>query len=133
MNSTLIIGGLFGLGLLSLIGLIFAARGERRPHRETPTATPRVEEAAEQAVTPGVNRPSEAPVSQALPQQQQWLTASDGQLQELSFEIKSLHRQAQEIEQRLGLVTEIVGRIESSDRNRATRIEEELPRTPGST
>lgn len=129
MNSTLIIGGLLGVGLLALVALIFVARGEGRS-----------QEPAEKAASPpapvdgGVPPTySDAPTRKLpLEQDQQWWTGSDGQIQDLATEIQSAHRQAQEIEQRLGLLSEIVGRIERTHNiNRSIHIEEELPHTPG--
>ncbi len=130
MNSTLIIGGLFGIGLLSLVALLFVARGDE------PQSAPEVASASLPAPTAQEAPPAEeqSPVSPPLPLREDslWWLDTPARVEDLASEVKSAHLQAQEIERRLSLLSKAVERIERINSiHRSTRIEEELPHSPG--
>ena len=122
--TTLIIGGLFALALLAIIGLVFLLRSEPRtpkiPATRVDNEPLKVSETAQIATggaptQPGLPAPKEdiAAVPQTAPLQQsvQRFPVSNGQFHSLSVELQALHAQAQEIEHRLSTLTEVIERI----------------------
>ena len=125
--NTLIIGGLFALALLAIIALVFLLRSEPRtakvPVTKVNNEPLKVNETAQVAAagTPSLPAPREevATTPQVVPVQQhvqQRFPIANGQFHKLSDELHALHTQAQEIEQRLSTLTEMVERIESDQR-----------------
>jgi len=145
--STLIIGGLFALAVVALVALAFVVRGESRTS-QTPKApianeqsAPTVAAARQQAeasapATPVVQnlpvpekRDGIVPVRTAPARavEKQRFPIANGQFHELSVELHTLHGQAQEIEHRLSILTEMIERIERSQGGR-TSVAEEISR-----
>jgi len=130
----LIIGGLLAFGILALVGAIFLGLSEQRA---TSTRNNRVEQAAlpdlSRPVTHSVvesptmvrpNLPASGETTFSREEQERRLSALNGQFHEVVGEIRTLHQQALQLEQRLGVLTEIVDRIERSQSGH-TSIEEE--------
>ncbi len=123
--STLIIGGLFALALLAIVGLVFLLRSEPRTPKVPVTRVDneplKMSETAQIAsggapTQPGLPAPKEdvTPSVQTGPLQQngQRFPVVNGQFHKLSTELRALHIQAQEIEQRLSILSEMIERIE---------------------
>ncbi len=137
--NTLIIGGLFALALLAIIGLVFLLRSETRtpqvPVTKVNNEPLQVSETAQVAsagapTQPGLPAPREevATTPQVLPVQQpvqQRFPIANGQFHKLSDELHSLHTQAQEIEQRLSVLTEMIERMENNQRQFVSLDEQE--------
>ena len=133
--STLIIGGLFALAILAIIGLFFLLRSEPRtpkvPVTKVSNEPLQVSETAQVASAGAPTLPApkdEAPSTlQTLPVQQhvQRFPIVNGQFHKLSDELHALHTQAQEIEQRLGVLTEMLERIEHNQ-NQYVNVDEEV-------
>ena len=134
--NTLIIGGLFALALLAIVGLVFLLRSEPRTSKVLTTkvdnAPLKISETAEIAsggapTQPGLPAPKEEVItlSQTVPLEQhtQRFPVAKGQFHALSVELLALQTQAQEIEHRLNTLTEIVERIEQDQRQYA-RVDE---------
>lgn len=137
--NLLIIGGLLGVTLLAIIGIVVLVMGESRaqnsssPSPASARTTRRLE--PEPAITREV---SEIPA----PTQQRSLAPREtttglpsmsgahsvarlnGQIHELVNELRTLHQQAGELEQRLQVLTEVVERIEQAQ-SRQVSVEEE--------
>ncbi len=138
--STLIIGGLFALALLAMIGVFFLARSEPRTLK-VPTTQVHNEplernEPAQIAnggtlLQPGLPAPKEEIVlsKQTVPLQQNAsrFPVTNGQFHKLSDELQALHIQAQEIEQRLSILAEMIEHIER-EQSQFVRIDEEVAR-----
>ncbi|HLI05865.1 MAG TPA: hypothetical protein VKV40_04785 [Ktedonobacteraceae bacterium] len=129
----LIIGVLFVVALLAIGGAFWLAVGERQqngnapapeaasPGQQTPVASVPATEglgaaAGRTAAAPPVPRePGEivppAPVSPAAYTERPFSTLN-GQFYELAAELRALYSEAQEIERRLGILNEMVSRIE---------------------
>ena len=138
--NTLIIGGLFAIALLAILGAIFLARSEPRTPKVPPVTKVgneplKVSETAQIAAAgaptqPSLPAPKEEIISQnTVPVQQkaQSFPVANGQFHKLSVELHALHGQAQEIERRLSILTEIVERIEH-DQSHYVGIDEEVSR-----
>ena len=123
--TTLIIGGLFAVALLAIVGLVFLLRSEPRTPRVPVTKVNneplKVNETAQIAAVgaptqPSLPAPKEdvAATPQMVPLQQhvQRFPVANGQFHKLSVELHALHTQAQDIEHRLNILTEIIERIE---------------------
>jgi hypothetical protein len=146
--SFLIIGGSFVVALLAIIGLVVILRQEQQT--QTTSTNPKpvvVEKTTPPAATPAPVKAQEAErVTPVLPASQdsdtQYLThnedehlyddehlsLSDGQLHEFAVVLHTLHEQAQELEHRLSILTEMVGRIQHSQ-NGHINLEEEVYHT----
>ena len=134
MNAMLIIGGLFAIALLSLIVLIFALRSAPRK-KDTPTRPPAARLAQSQEDTgheSGIKQQEEKDdplevTEGRLPaiRNQARLSPYGRQFQEFAIELHVLHRQVQDIEHRLSMLSQIMDRIEQADNRRTTFIEEE--------
>lgn len=126
--SFLVFGGAFVVALLAIIGLVVILRQEQQaqvtPAR--PVVTEKIPPLAT-ASAPTKAQESEA-VRQTLPVKRDTqfsvddhnnhLSISDGQFHELVVELHSLHKQSQELEHRLSILTEMVGRIQRSPNGR---------------
>ena len=137
MDATLIIGGLFATALFSLIILILAVRSTpyMSQRKDTPTRAPATPVAQSQQNTAhtsdtkqqeGEDDPLEV-TEGGLPaiRDQARLSPYGRQFQEFAIELHVLHRQVQDIEHRLGMLSQIMDRIEQADNRRTTFIEEE--------
>ena len=124
--STLIIGGLFVVALLALVGLVFVLRSESSTTRAAQTkpvgpqssATSHVA-ATSQPVTAthGDVSSSLAPaptVPDSIEPEEPHFAMANGQFHELAEELHTLHEQSQEIEHRLSILSEMIERIERS-------------------
>lgn len=113
--NLLVIGGLLLVGLLALVGAFLLSMGEKSPmakasspprqHVETPSEKQHMPEATQPSAT-GPNLP-------ALTQEEH-LPALDGQFYEMVSELRTLHRHASELEQRLSVLTILADSIEHS-------------------
>ncbi len=133
--STLIIGGLFVLALIALVGVVFLVRSG--PHTPKTRITKmesepvKVLEAAEIAASGAPAQPNlpslqEEPVPE--PQVVQYLPVGRSQFHTLSIELHALQGQAQKIEHSLNILTEVIESIEHGQ-NHAVNLEEEVPLT----
>ena len=140
--STLIIGGLFALALLAIVGLAFLLRSEPRTPKVPVTRVDneplKMSETAQIAsagapTQPGLPAPKEdiAPSVRTIPLQQhvQRFPLANGQFHKLSDELHALHTQAQEIEQRLSVLSEMIERIEHDQRQYTSVDEDAAHRT----
>ncbi len=136
--NTLIIGGLFAVALLAILGLVFLLRSETQAQKVPVTKVDneplKVSETAQIAsggapTQPGLPAPKEeiAAVPQTVPVQQntQRFPVANGQFHKLSDELHALHSQSQEIEHRLSILTEMIDRIEN-DQSHYVSINEEV-------
>ena len=120
----LVVGGLFAIALIALIVLFFVVRSEPRTNSTTAHGEKNVahsEAEQTQAATQHVPLTEEQPMAREV----HTLPTRNGQLRELSAELHELHQQAQDIEQRLSILTEMMRHIERSQPGR-TSIEEEV-------
>ncbi len=137
--TTLIIGGLFAIALLAIVGLVFLLRSEPRTPRVPITKVNneplKVNETAQIAAVgaptqPGLPAPKEdiAATPQMVPLQQpvQRFPVANGQFHKLSVELQALHTQAQDIEHSLSTLTEMIERIES-DQDHYNSIDGQRP------
>jgi hypothetical protein len=130
--NLLIIGGLLAVGILAILGAVLLGMSEQRAEKARKNAGPLPVFSANRNPTVKL-RPLEEPVNRqpvatettlAALEGDQAPTTLNGQFNELAGEIRSLHQQAQSLEQRLGALTETINHIERS-RNNHTNIEEE--------
>lgn len=138
MDAMLVIGGLFAIALLALIVLIFALRGVPRK-KNTPTRPPASRLAQSQEDTAhksDVKQQKEEDESSEVTEgrllairNHTQLSSYGRQFQEFAIELHVLHRQVQDIEHRLSMLSQIMDRIEQVDNRRTTFIEEE-PHSP---
>ncbi len=139
--NTLIIGGLFAIALLAILGLVFLLRSETQVQKAPVTRVDneplKVSETAQIATgglptQPGLPSPKEENVAvpQTVPVQQntQRFPVANGQFHRLSDELHALHTQSQEIEHRLSTLTEMIERIEH-DQNHFVSVNEEVHST----
>jgi hypothetical protein len=130
--NLLIIGGLLAVGVLAILGAVLLGISEQRaettlknaeplpalPTNRNPTVKLRpIEETVD-------SQPVATEKTLATLEGEQIPSTLNGQFNELAGEIRSLHQQAQSLEQRLGALTETVDHIERS-RGNHTSIEEE--------
>ena len=108
--STLIVAGLLAFGLLAIIAAILLAMNESKtsPISSTPSSIPEISPAASMppAATP-------AP-EQRLPaiREEAQVSGITTQFSELTAQLRALHEQAREIEQRLSVLSTIAEKIE---------------------
>lgn len=122
--NTLIIGGLFALALLAILGVVFLVRSgpqtPKVPVTNVGNEPLKVSETAQIAAggvptQPGLPAPREETVPQnTVPVQQivQPFPVVNGQFHKLSVELHALHGQAQEIEHGLSILTEMIEHAE---------------------
>lgn len=130
--NLLIIGGLLAVGVLAIIGAVLLGISEQRVEQSRRNSEPApalhanrnptvklrpLEEAANSRTT--ATETTLAPV-----EREQGLSRLNGQFHELVGEIRSLHQQAQNLERRLGVLTEMVDHIEHTQSNH-TSVEED--------
>lgn len=135
--SFLIIGGAFVVALLAVIGLFFVIRQEQQTvtpeaqaialgQQEAAAATTGVPIAPTTTTAQGPSPVSQEPSVNTVPtmpvhQKEDYFPVSNGQLHEFSVELRTLHEQAQELEHRLNILTEMMGRIERTQRSNIGR------------
>lgn len=140
--SILIIGGLFAVALLAVLALVFLVRGEPRTPKMKVTKMDNepleLSETAQVAAggTPTLpNLPAPNTETEVMPEPHnvQQFPVGNGQFHRLSVELHSLHGQAQEIENRLDVLTEMIERIENNQVH-YTHVEEDalVPVEPAS-
>ena len=133
--NLLIIGGLLVVGVLAISGAVLLSLSEQRAettrkNHELLPALPTNRNLTvklrplEEAVD---SQPAEAETTLATIEGEQAPSTLNGQFHELAGEIRSLHQQAQSLEQRLGVLTEMVDHIEHSQGNRTSNEEEAHP------
>ncbi len=139
--STLIIGALFAVALVTIVGIVFLLRGEPQTPKQGVT---RVDNEPLQLSATSAIAEGGAPTLPSLPvpnmetettpeySETERFPVGDGQFHRLSVELHSLHGQAQEIENRLSVLTEIAERIEDNQ-NYSTSVEEDITETPAAT
>ena len=131
--NLLIIAGLLGFAIVAILAAVLLGIGEQRAEKArannaivTPPAT--ASSPARNKVVEG-NAPARATLAAAtektaiLNTEEQTLSTLNGQFREFASELRSLHQQAWELEQRLRGMTEMVDRIET--RANHISIEEE--------
>src|SRR5579859_571989 len=128
--NVLILGGLLLLAAAAIIGAILLGLSEQRAEGAGQrSAEPPVAQASppplitrqlgdEAAASSPVLSPREEttttlPRSEQAPGRDQGLPSLNGQVHELADEIRALHQQAWQLEQRLSVLTEVMGHIEN--------------------
>jgi TolA-binding protein len=134
--SLLIIGGLFALGVVAILAAVLLGISEqRRENARANAASAPVSLPVEQhtASLPPVSAtmttarptiPLDRPTARLDHEEPAALPALNGQFHELADEIRELHQQAWDLEQRLSTLTDTINRIERRQ-NGHTSIEEE--------
>ncbi len=124
--STLIIGGLFVVALLALVGLVFILRSESgatksaqtKPVSPQSSATTPVTATSQSETLAHRNASTSVPSAPAMPTSaitdEPRFAMANGQFHELAEELHILHEQSQEIEHRLSILSEMIERIERS-------------------
>jgi len=131
--NIVIIGGLFAVALLAVLALVFLVRGEPRTPKKNVTKVDneplKLSETAQVAAggtptLPGL--PESNTETELIPELHniQQFPVGNGQFHRLSVELHSLHGQAQEIENRLSVLTEMIEHIEN-DQDHYTHVEED--------
>ena len=132
--NTLILGAIFLVALLAIVGIIWLAMGERQGSGKAPAApaTNGNEQTRKQASAPSMplmagagkaeggtatakgapSVPSQREEMVAVPSDEQAFPVLNGQFYELAAELRALHREVQDIERRLNTLTAMVNRIE---------------------
>ena len=131
--NLLIIAGLLGLALVAILVAVLLGISEQQAEKaraHNATALPESAPATETVKAATGNSPT-LPALSATTQKntlvdtdEQMLPALNGQFREFASELRSLHQQAWELEQRLRGMTEIVDRIENTRAN-YINVEEE--------
>lgn len=133
--NLLIFGGLLVVGLLAILGIVWAIRSEPTARRDAPVpstpaaAAPTVSLSLEKNTAPPQTRgvtvnpvtvtqtpPGTREVEQPITEEP--LPLSNGQLHELMTQLQTLHQQSQEFERRLSILTNMVEHIQRSQNGR---------------
>jgi len=132
--NLLIIGGLLAIGILAILGAVLLGMSEQRAENAQKNRTPqsipvaRSESANHRTVDEAAARKPDSPAvgetALATIQGEQLHPSLNGQFHELAGEIRMLHQQAWKLEQRLGVLSEMVNHIEQSQSD-YTEVEEE--------
>lgn len=131
--NLLIIGGLLALGILALVGAVFLGLSDQRSQaarnnsteqslpvgRSQPTVARTIE--GPTMVRPNLSTADETTFAGRGSERQ--LPALNGQFHEVVGEIRTLHQQALQLEQRLSVLNEMVDRLERTQAGH-TSIEE---------
>lgn len=135
--SLLIIGGLFALGVVAILGAVLLGISEQRRETRAREVEQSFSAPVEQR-TASIAQDAPAPRRPTIPldraktntlvsqEDKPAAVILNGQFHELAGEIRDLHRQACDLEQRLSTLTDMVDRIERVQ-NGHTSIEEEMP------
>jgi len=138
-----ILGGLFALGIVAILGVLLLGRGEQRQHKA------RANKVGEQAPSAAEPHPTSGPEVLEVTRSQRLTVPLDQthtlvgldkqtasvrpipvpqtgiqQFHELADEIRALHQQAWDLEQHLGRLSDMVDHVERVQ-NGQTSIEEE--------
>ena len=146
--NLLIIGGLLVVGIAAIVGAVLLGLGEQRattarstqppqptlPVRSEPVtrSEPAPQRYGAQTVRLRPNVPTMGEDTLAHKGEEERLPALNGQFRELAGEIRSLHQQAWQLEQRLSVLTEMVDHLEHTQSGH-TNIEEESYTSPDNT
>lgn len=140
--NLLIIGGLLVVAAAAIIGAVLIGIGEQRAETarkaslKQPAPTVSSNLATRKLVEePALSRPNSSTTRESnlpSPGEDQRLSSLNGQFRELAGEIRTLHQQAWQLEQRLSSLTEMVDHIEQTQDGRI-RIEEESHPAPDNT
>ena len=139
--NLLIIGGLLVVAAASIIGAILLSIGEQRagakriagtqPGLQLPASVDRSESTprgtTENTVISRSNQPAVAETPLPGRGEDQLQPSLNGQFRELAGEIRMLHQQAWQLEQRLSILTEMIDHIERIQNGRIS-IDEESQR-----
>ena len=132
--NLLIIGGLLAVAAVAIIGAVLIGISEQRAEtaRNARSKQPAPTISGDLAERKRVEEPallrsnSSTPRGSNLPTvgEDQHLSSLNGQFRELAGEIRTLHQQAWQLEQRLSILTEMVDHIEQTQDGRI-RVEDE--------
>ena len=137
--NLLIIGGLLIVAAAAIIGAVLIGMSEQRaetarnarlkqpPSTVDLTTRKLVEEPT--TTTSRTNLPTTRESDLTSRGEHQRLSSLNGQFQELASEIRTLHQQAWQLEQRLSILTEMVDHIERTQGGRISIEEEAAPRS----
>ena len=137
--NLLIIGGLLVVAAAAIIGAVLIGMSEQRTQRtrnaslKQPTSTASSDLATHKLIeepTTTASRPNFPTTRESnLPSrgEDQGLSSLNGQFHELVSEIRTLHQQASQLEQRLSILTEMVDHIERTQGGRFSIEEETAP------
>jgi hypothetical protein len=135
--NLLIIGGLLVVAAAAIIGAVLIGISEQRTERarnaslKQPTSTASSDLATRKLVEePTTTRPNLPTTRESnLPSrgEDQRLSSLNGQFHELASEVRTLHQQASQLEQRLSILTEMVDHIERTQSGRISIEEETAP------
>ena len=137
--NLLIIGGLLVVAAAAIIGAVLIGMSEQRTQRtrnaslKQPTSTASSDLATHKLIeepTTTASRPNFPTTRESnLPSrgEDQGLSSLNGQFHELVSEIRTLHQQASQLEQRLSILTEMVDHIERTQGGRISIEEETAP------
>lgn len=127
--NLLIIGGLLVVAAAALIGAVLIGISEQRNERahhaslRQPASTASNDLATHKLVEAPATRESNLPSRG----EKQHISSLNGQFHELASEIRTLHQQASQLQQRLSILTEMVDHIESTQDGRISIEEEAAP------
>jgi hypothetical protein len=137
--NLLIVGGLLIFALVAILGAVLLALSEQRAINATTSTTAPAGVAPTTAVpqskipAPSLevrssrqNLPVPSQTTSPIAMEEQNVLALNGQFHEFAAEVRSLHAEAVQLEQRLGVLAEMVDHIERT-RNGHVSIQEELP------
>lgn len=140
--NLLIIGGLLVVAAAAIIGAVLIGLSEQRTEAARNASLKQPISSASGDLTtrklveePNTSRPNLLTTRESnLPPsgEDHHLSSLNGQLHELASEIRTLHQQAWQLEQRLSILTETVDHIERTQGGRIS-IEEESPPTSDNT
>ena len=127
--NLLVVGGLFIIGVLALVALVFVIRGEKVTQESSNVPPPVPTEQGEPEIHTIADEPSSSAEVPDMADEEttpvvgnhvmdEWQPLVDGQLYELKNELRSLHEQAQGLEQRLKTIVDMVERIEQAQNGR---------------
>ena len=137
--NLLIIGGLLAVGVVAILGAVLLGMSEQRAEntkknlakqtipvtRSEPANHRTVDEAAATKPVGAINRAPAADETALITMEGEQLPPSlNGQFHELAGEIRTLHQQARQLEQRLGVLSEMINHIEQTQSD-YTDVEEE--------
>ncbi len=126
--NLLVVGGLFIIGILALVSLVFVIRSETAAQKSVNMPPPVPTEQEEPEIDTIADQPSPAGEVPSTADEEttlvgnhavdEWQPLVNGQLYELKNELRSLHGQAQGLEQRLKTIVDMVERIEQAQNGR---------------
>lgn len=140
--NLLIVGGLFGVAILAIIGIVLLMVGERNAEATRAASTQPVAASAPEQRQPTstlvtgklVPREPDAPEKEKTSVEgldtNSLVPALNGQFHEFVAELRDLHRQAWEIEQRLSVLTKLVERAQTDARHHVNIKEDEPVTAP---